>query len=218
MRRHWGAVVLAVAVLCSLYAPARAQRAGDFDFYVLALSWSPTFCELTGNARGEAQCSSSPPRALVLHGLWPQYDRGFPRSCGGSSPPRIPDATITRMLDIMPARGLVIHQWRTHGTCSGLDPQTYFDTARRAYAQITIPAALRNAAATGSASPADIETEFVKANPGLPRDGIAVTCAKGKLAEIRICLSRTLQPRRCAEVDRQACRAAVIDIPAASVR
>jgi len=218
MRGGCALALLLVAGFCMVSRPAAAQRAADFDFYVLALSWSPTFCALTGNDRGDAQCSSSRPRAFVLHGLWPQYERGYPRSCGGTSPPRVPDGTIARMLDIMPSRGLVIHEWRTHGTCSGLDPQSYFDTARRAFSQITIPEALRTAKAAGSASPDDIEQAFLKVNPAPSREGIAVTCARGRLEEVRICLSRTLQPRRCAEVDRQACRAGVIDIPGAAAR
>ena len=218
MRRRGAFALLLVAGLWISSRPSEAQPAADFDFYVLALSWSPTFCALTGNQRGDAQCASSPPRAFVLHGLWPQYERGYPRSCGGASAPRIPDGTIARMLDIMPSRGLVIHEWRTHGTCSGLDPQSYFDTARRAFSQITIPEALRTPRAAGSASPSDIEQAFLKANPALSHEGIAVTCAKGQLEEVRICLSRTLQPRRCAEVNRKACRAGVIDIPGATAR
>ena len=218
MWRRCALALLLTAGFCAFSRPVAAQRAADFDFYVLALSWSPTFCALTGNDRGDAQCSSSRPRAFVLHGLWPQYERGYPRSCGGTSPQRVPDGTIARMLDIMPSRGLVIHEWRTHGTCSGLDPQTYFDTARRAFSQITIPDALRTAKAAGSAAPEDIEQAFLKANPALSREGIAITCTRGRLEEVRICLSRILQPRRCAEVDRQACRAGIIDIPGAVAR
>ena len=60
----------------------RGGTPGDFDFYVLALSWSPSFCEAAserGNSsRGiQTQCAGRP-FSFVVHGLWPQYDRGFP--------------------------------------------------------------------------------------------------------------------------------------------
>ena len=211
-------LALAAFVLAGMLASpqtASAQRSSDFDFYVLSLSWSPTFCQTTGNVRGEEQCSLQRPRAFVLHGLWPQNERGYPEFCSGRQPPRIPDGIITRMLDVMPSRGLIIHEWRRHGTCSGLDPQTYFDTARRAFSQLVIPDGLKKASADGSAGPDDIRQAFINANPGLPADGLAVTCADGKLEEVRVCLSKTLTPRRCPEVARQACRARLISIPAA---
>ena len=37
------------------------------------------------------------------------------------------------------------------------------------------------------------------------RDGIAVTCGGRRLDEVRICLSRDLQFRDCAETNRRSC-------------
>ena len=211
-------LVLAWMMLLGFTAagPAAAQRAGEFDLYVLSLSWSPTFCANIGKERGDQQCASARPHAFILHGLWPQYTRGYPEFCAGQSPPRIPDRLLTDMLDIMPSRGLIIHEWRKHGTCSGLSPQVYFDTARRALSQISIPKNFARASTSFEATPDAVQEAFLSANPSLSRDGVSVTCQKGLLEEVRICLSRTLQPRRCAEVDRQSCRATNIRVPAAA--
>jgi ribonuclease T2 len=206
--------LLAGLALASLAGAASAQRAdneprgraGEFDLYVLALSWSPTFCLTDGQGRDSNQCAPTARRDFVVHGLWPQYERGWPQFCGGRTAERVPDGTISRMLDIMPDRGLVIHQWRKHGTCSGLGPQAYFDTVRRAAAAVRVPDELRRPSARFETTPAEVEAAFTRANPGITADMMTVTCQAGMLDEVRVCLSRTLQPRRCAEVDARSCR------------
>src|SRR5438874_4074521 len=66
----------------------RQNTPGEFDFYVLSLSWSPSFCEQAserGNdRRSGAQCGGRP-FSFVVHGLWPQYERGFPEYCQRSA-------------------------------------------------------------------------------------------------------------------------------------
>src|SRR5450631_4308767 len=89
--------LLVGAVLTGLCAtaPALAQDSrqnapGEFDFYVLSLSWSPSFCE-EASERGnsgrsqQVQCGGRP-YSFVVHGLWPQYERGFPDYCVRPSP------------------------------------------------------------------------------------------------------------------------------------
>src|ERR1700712_5920775 len=80
-------VVAAAAMATAGPAPAQDRRQnapGEFDFYVLSLSWSPSFCEAAserGNSgRSQAQCGGRP-FSFVVHGLWPQYERGFPEYC-----------------------------------------------------------------------------------------------------------------------------------------
>lgn len=218
MRRGLAALLLVFGL-----GPAFAQdeprgRPGDFALYVLSLSWSPTFCATIGAARGDEQCDPARPHAFVLHGLWPQYERGWPQFCQGRHPPRIPDGTLARMLDITPSRGLVIHEWQRHGTCSGLAPQAFFDTARRAFQSITIPERYRRGVSADDISPADVTHDFIAANPGLTSEMLSVTCKQGLLEEVRICLSRTLQPRRCAEADAEMCRTRTISVPGANSR
>ena len=48
---------------------------GDFAYYTLALSWSPTYCQTEDRALRTAQCRGRP-RGFVLHGFWPQHERG----------------------------------------------------------------------------------------------------------------------------------------------
>lgn len=205
------------AVLAGAAAPAAAQnRPGDFDLYVLSLSWSPTYCLTDGARRGdERQCGARRSFAFVMHGLWPQYERGWPEFCAGSSAGRVPDGTVARMLDIMPAPGLIQHQWRKHGTCTGLNAQAYFDTARRAFERVVIPERYRSATGLGQIAVEEVERDFIAANPSLSRDMISVTCQDGMLDEVRVCFSRTLQPRRCAEVDARSCRSRTVRVPGA---
>lgn len=164
--------------------------AGEFDYYVLALSWSPTYCEAHGRGRGEPQCTGTRPYAFVLHGLWPQYAKGWPENCKMAQKPWVPNAVIDSMLDIMPARGLVIHEYRKHGTCSGLGPKDYFAISRALFEQIKIPARYLSPRKQVIVSPQEIETDFVKTNRGLEPDMISVSCGRGKrLREVRVCFS-----------------------------
>jgi len=204
-------LALATAVLATpAAAQDRRQNApGAFDFYVLSLSWSPSFCEAArerGNSsRGvRAQCGSRP-YSFVVHGLWPQYDRGFPNYCQQPAP-RLDRNLMASMLDLMPAPGLIYNEWDKHGTCSGLGPRGYFETIRKARAAVKIPEIYLDLAAPVTVTAAEIEEAFVKANPGLSSSAIAVTCDSRRLSEVRICMSRDLQFRACEEIDRRACR------------
>ena len=42
-----------------------------------------------------------------------------------------------------------------------------------------------------------IEGAFLETNPGLQRDEITVTCRQGMIQEVRLCLTKDLEPRRC---------------------
>lgn len=196
-------------------APAQEQRnqAGQFDFYVLALSWSPSFCK-DSEERGRdggPQCNSRP-YSFVVHGLWPQHERGFPRNCQVPAP-RLNRDIMNSMLDLMPAPRLVYHEWDQHGTCSGLGAQPYFDLVRKARAAVKIPEVYSAPKAVLSVSPAEVEDAFIKATPGLSHAGIAVTCGGTRLGEVRICMSKDLKFRDCAEIDRRACRRDKLSMP-----
>ncbi|WP_417671961.1 ribonuclease T2 family protein [Roseibium sp.] len=197
-------------------APAVAGgKSGDFDFYVLALSWSPTYCARKGRNADPLQCRATKPFRFIVHGLWPQYERGWPDFCR-SRENRPERQTVTEMLDIMPSRSLIAHQWRKHGTCSGLDPQDYFDTTREAFEKIRIPAAFQNLDRTGRIAPDAVEKAFRLANPGLRDAAMAVTCSSGALQEVRICLDKDLNFRSCRAVDRNGCRSGKISVPSPS--
>src|SRR5436305_5178308 len=205
-------ISLALVVVSAGMASAQDSRQnapGEFDFYVLALSWSPSFCEAAqerGN-RGrshDTQCSGRP-FSFVVHGLWPQYERGFPEYCQRPAP-RLARNVMTSMLDLMPAPGLIFNEWDKHGTCSGLGERAYFETIRKARAAVKIPEEFLQLSEPKTIAPGDLEEAFIKVNPGLSSSAISVTCDSRRLSEVRVCLSKDLQFRSCEEIDRRACR------------
>jgi len=188
-----------LALLISLgAAPALAdrERAGVFDYYVMALSWSANWCVLEGDARRSPQCDASEDHGWILHGLWPQYHRGFPADCQTANRP--PSRTMTNaMADIMGTGGLAWHQWNKHGTCTGLTAPDYFALSRRAYATITRPEVFRKLDRTVKLPASVVEEAFLKENPTLTADSITITCRDGHIQEARICLSKSLTPVPC---------------------
>jgi len=177
--------------------PAPAQdKAGRFDYYVLALSWSPNWCDREGYARDADQCDPARDLGWVLHGLWPQYERGYPKDCPTDEygPSR---HSAEAMADIMGADHQGRYQWRKHGRCSGLDGEEYLALSREAYGMINRPGALRRLDREVALPAHVIEEAFLQANPSLKPDMLTVTCKNGQIAEVRICLSKALVPRHC---------------------
>lgn len=192
--------------------PSRADPSPPgtgFDFYVLSLSWSPSYCAAKGAEADREQCRANGPSGFIIHGLWPQFEKGYPANCTSGEPARVPRRLASAMLDIMPSAGLVGYQWRKHGTCSGLSQIDYFATVRTAWTRVRIPPGLGG----GMANPHVAEQAFLKANRGLPADGIAVTCDRRYLREVRICMTRELAFRSCPAIDRQACRLHRVQMP-----
>jgi ribonuclease T2 len=222
MLRHRGLVLLTAlaALVCvagATFAQDRRQNTpGEFDFYVLSLSWSPSFCaEVEEGGRSgrsqPAQCAGRP-FSFVVHGLWPQYEHGYPEYCLRPSP-RLDRNIMTSMLDLMPAPGLIYNEWDKHGTCSGLSGRAYFETIRRARGTIKIPPDFLRLSEPKTIAPGGIKDAFIKVNPGLPDHAIAVTCDRTRLSEVRICLSKELQFRACDEIDSRACRRDQVVMP-----
>ncbi|MDC7789479.1 ribonuclease T2 [Rhodoplanes sp. TEM] len=197
----------------------RQNEPGQFDFYVLALSWSPSYCEAAAErrvgreseGRPDPQCGERP-FSFVVHGLWPQYERGFPEYCQVPAP-RLNREIVSGMLDLMPSPRLVFNQWDKHGICSGLGARGYFEAVRKARAVVKIPDAYLEPERTLLVTPDEVEEAFVKANPGLDREAVAVACNRNRLTEVRICLTRELGFRACPEVDRRACRRDRLSMP-----
>jgi ribonuclease T2 len=210
-----------LACLCLAMAGSAAARhrghasggePGDFAYYLLSLSWSPAFCLSSPSA---TECNGPRRYGFIAHGLWPQYEKGWPEHCDVHR--EVPDDVVQSLADVMPARGLVYHEWAAHGTCSGLEPEAYFALLRRAYLSIVMP---REMTAPGQAiqqSPAAIGEAFLRANPRLPVQSVVATCSGQdvpRLREVHICLDRELSPRPCsADALRGACGAAQVIIP-----
>lgn len=191
-------LVLLIMPLALLRDPALAdgERPGEFDYYVMALSWSPNWCALEGDARQSPQCRDDSGHGWVLHGLWPQYHRGWPSFCRTTEPQPTP-AMTDAMTDIMGTPGLAWHQWRKHGVCSGLSARVYFDLSRRAYDSITRPAVFTQLERPVRLPARLIEEAFLRDNPDLTPDMLTVTCREGRIQEARICLSKDLNPVPC---------------------
>lgn len=187
---------LMIWLLSATMALADGEPAGEFDYYVLSLSWSPNWCELEGDARNSPQCDAREDHGWIMHGLWPQYHQGWPSFC--RTPHRQPSRRMTaEMADIMGTPGLAWHQWKKHGTCSGLSAPDYYALSREAYATITRPPVFRKLDRTVKLYAKVVEDAFLKANPTLDPDGVTVTCKSGHIQEVRICLSRDLSPVPC---------------------
>ena len=205
--------LLAAAISTSVRSEANQPAVAS---YVLSLSWSPTYCESNPQRADQRQCSSRRPYAFILHGLWPQWARGWPEFCPTRHGKYVPERIVRSMLDIMPARGLVIHQYRKHGTCSGLSPAAYFDHARDLYEAIRIPERFTDPQTHIYTTANQIRDEFAAANPSLEPDMIAVACGRrGRLRDVRICFSGDFEPAPCGiHVNRKGlCRMPRIALP-----
>ncbi len=177
---------------------AEGEKAGTFDYYVLSLSWSPNWCAYEGDARDSDQCDARNDFGWIMHGLWPQFHRGFPSYCRTSE--RAPSRGMTAgMADIMGTGGLAWYQWKKHGVCTGLSAGDYFALSREAYGRVVRPAVFRKLDREVRLPAAVVQEAFLKANPDMEPDGITITCRDGYIQEARICLSRTLDPVPCGQ-------------------
>lgn len=189
-----------------------ADTPGDFDFYVLALSWSPGFCDTAGADRGYAQCAAGADLGFVVHGLWPQYWHGFPEDCSGFGSPSA--IALQTAKGLYPDEGLARFEWRKHGTCSGKSPIDYFADVRKARAAIAIPPRFGDAKRAQTMAPLDVARAFIAANPRLRPGMLAVECYRGELEEVRICLSKDVRDFvACPKVARRSCRSQEISVP-----
>lgn len=184
-------------LMAALPVWADGEKAGEFDYYVLSLSWSPNWCAIEGDAKGSDQCHPRHDHGWILHGLWPQYESGWPAFCrtGHKAPSRM---MTNAMADIMGSSGLAWHQWNKHGTCSGLSAEDYYALSRLAYERVARPAVLRKLDRVVKLPATLIEEAFLRDNPGLAPDMVTVTCKRGYVQEVRLCLTRGMEPVACA--------------------
>ena len=217
MRTPIAAILILMVVALLHPGTAAAQRKaepGSFDYYVLSLSWSPAFCARESRAADSDQCGAGKRFGWVVHGLWPQFaDGGYPRACATGR--TVPKAVVDETIGTMPDVGLILHEWRTHGTCTGLSATDYFAKVRAAQAKVKIPPALA-APKDGLSVPApEVEAQFATANPGLTPDMIALVCQRRQVSEVRVCLDKSLQPIECGRGVRNSCPYLPLRIPAA---
>lgn len=214
MRAVFGVVFLGLVL--AIYAtfnrvPAHEDTGG---YYILAISWTPSWCAHEGDARDDDRCAQGAGAGWLVHGLWPQNRDGtWPEFCDTphSAPSR---AHTARMVDIMGSSGLAWHQWRKHGTCSGLRAEAYFDATRRAFTALHMPPAA-STRQDQQLPPAALIAALQQANPSVQEDMAFMTCHSGNVQELRVCLDHDLKPGQCAPRTLQrACRAPAVTMPA----
>lgn len=191
-------------------ADATKPAPGDYNHYILALSWSPSYCADRGDS-DPAQCQRDRPFAFVLHGLWPQAEGSYPLNCQTSDAPD--DDLVQSMLDIMPSDRLVTHEWQQHGSCTGSSPKDYFALSRKAFQSIRIPADYVNLAKAKSVQGSAVSAAFMASNKGLSADGISVRCRDNRLSEVWICLDADLKPRPCSASVKDYCSTRDLNVP-----
>lgn len=171
----------------------RADAAGQFDYYAVALSWSPSYC---AKRNDPGQCASGRQLGFVLHGLWPQYVNGYPQNCSTDT---LPADVRAKYSGLFPSPGLIGHEWPKHGTCSGLEPAAYFELSAKLKNQINIPAPYQRPAAPVRVSSADFIDAFKAANPAMARDAVLPFCNDGGrfLQEIHVCYDKGGASRSC---------------------
>jgi len=185
---------------------------GQFDYYLLSLSWSPAFCLQKPDS---PECNGPRRFGFIVHGLWPQNEKGWPENCGGDT--QVPDAVVQGVADLMPARKLVDHEWAAHGTCSGLDPAAFFALVRKARNSINIPGNFQDPKAPINQAPGAVVTAFMQDNQQLPVNSVVATCSgqgAPRLREVHVCFDRDLNGRACsADALHEACRADSVIVP-----
>jgi ribonuclease T2 len=217
------AAVLAAALLLALALPAAARHhagrapavhssgatPGVFDYYLLSLSWSPTYCLTHAGDRNECGDRGY---GLILHGLWPQFEHGgYPQDCNAAPL----DAGARRLgATLFPGESLLRHEWQRHGSCSGLDAGEYLRTADRALARVVVPPELAAPGHELHLTAAELAARLRAVNPGLPATGLRIACSRTALSEIRLCLDRTLGFRACGDGVGGRCPAGALRIPA----
>ncbi len=178
---------------------------GNFDYYVLSLSWSPSFCADKGESRGSAQCAVGRGLGFTVHGLWPQFRYGYPSNCPTANR-AVPRNVMDGIQDLFPDESLARYEWRKHGSCTGTDPASYFRDTRNAAQKVRIPEKFKNLKQSITMSGVEIQRAFSAANPGLRPEMMRVACRRGQLQEVRVCFdSRVRGFQECTGLERSDC-------------
>ena len=173
----------------ALYPP------GDFDFLVMSLSWSPDYCATSGQNDSQ-QCAIGRRLAFVLHGLWPQYEDGWPQYCTNEE---LPFGIEEDYAGLFPSNKLYDHEWEKHGTCSGLSPEGYFDLSGLIKASVAIPPAYQSPEEPFRTTVEDLQMAFTQTNPDFDPETVAVRCSSSGryLKELFVCFEKDGEPRPC---------------------
>ena len=171
---------------------------GEFDYYVLSLSWSPQYCASQTQQASAEQCGADKHYGFILHGLWPEYEIGWPEYCD-ALPQDVPQEIVDRILPITPASSLIEHEWDKHGKCSGLTVEDYFAAGETTFFEINTPHRMEKAKRPFSMTRKRLIRAILSANPQLDPAGIVLACRGKLLSEIRVCYGKDFQAIRCSD-------------------
>lgn len=210
---HIWTVVVALLLAAAPLAQAKKKhappppQAGQFDYYVLSLSWAPEYCKT--HASDQAECGADRP-GFVLHGLWPQYaSGGYPASCSNVA---LDGAGMDAGKAAFPSEKLVVHEWQKHGTCSGLQPKDYFEAADAAHKAVAVPSLLQPGNNRRTLALANVTQSLLDANPSVTRKGLALVCSGSELSEVRVCMDKDLKPMACGQGVGATCKGSTITL------
>ena len=204
MQKRQFLVLGIVLLLLSGVAYPRSKKKGSggstagapFDYYLLTLSWAPDFCAGPTGDKDPRECGTGRHIGFVVHGLWPQNNKAKgPENCGSASP--VSASIIALMLNYIPTESLIQHEWKAHGTCSGLSVDDYFANVRKAKDSLKIPDAFTSMTQETSESAGQIELQFAAANPSFVKTAFRATCTNGALQEARVCFDKNLSAIAC---------------------
>jgi ribonuclease T2 len=207
------AILIAFAAVGIISAQLAAQsQSAPFDYYVLSLSWAPSYCGQPSNAnRSPEECAVGRHVGFIVHGLWPQSTNGkSPENCGGSR--NLPNAVVNYAKALFLSYTLIQHEWTTHGTCTGLAPFDYFTQVSMARAAVQIPVQITSIEKPTSESPGQIETQFATANSDFPKEAFRTHCSSRTFEEVRVCFDKNIHPQACTATAGE-CRNPSVTIP-----
>jgi ribonuclease T2 len=183
----------------SVSADDRAAILSPGQEYIFALSWSPAYCASPEAQEREEpeQCAPSSKIGFVVHGLWPQ----FKSEC--EDRPISPEA-IRILRDSIPSVGLIRHQWRKHGSCLGVDPETYAKAIDKLKGWRLAPSSFLQVKER-KWTRAELIREWTSRHPDVAQESVLLQCSGSELREVRICLDQYLKPRPCSRHERGSC-------------
>jgi len=193
----WSLLLFLLTLAATIAAAKRHHRhhqPARFDYYVLALSWAPSYCA-SHRSDHSSECRVGEQKAFVLHGLWPQAKQAAsPMSCAPASP--VARSIVDHMLQLMPTRALIQHEWAKHGTCSGLSAQDYFAKVEQAFRKVQVPSEYETLSSQKEFGVNDVEQSFATTNHA-PEQAFRVSCNAQELVSLEVCLSKDLDYQPC---------------------
>jgi ribonuclease T2 len=208
-------VLLFLLIFGAPFAMARKEKVRSdnteaFDRFVLALSWSPSFCGRGGSPE-YPECMPGRRVGFAVREFLPQTASG--RSLDSCAKTKLVPKTVVRLaLPAMFRESLIQEQWATHGSCTGLTAFDYFSDLVQARASIAIPVQITSINAAIRQSPRWVEQQFAIANPQFPPDAFQASCSHSELDEVRVCLDKMLKPVQCPVAHETLCDVPVITI------